>query len=31
VQQAVMQVLGANVSGQYLGGGGAWLTNRNGL
>jgi len=27
VQQAVLQVLGANASGQYLGRNGAWLTN----
>lgn len=31
VQQAVLQVLGAEASGQYLGRGGAWLTNANGL
>jgi hypothetical protein len=31
VQQAVLQVLGADASGQYLGRGGAWLTNVNGL
>ena len=30
-QQAVLQVLGASTSGQYLGRGGAWLTNVNGL
>ncbi len=29
VQQTVLQVLGAEVSGQYLGRGGAWLTNRD--
>lgn len=31
VQQAVLQVLGADASGQYLGRGGSWLTNLNGL
>ncbi len=31
MQRAVLQVLGANASGQYLGRGGAWLTNANGL
>ncbi len=31
VQQAVMQVLGATASGQYLGRGGTWLTNLNRL
>jgi hypothetical protein len=31
VQQAVLQVLGADASGQYLSRGGAWLTNVNGL
>lgn len=31
VQQAVLQVLGAEASGQYLRHGGAWLTNVNGL
>jgi len=31
MQQAVLQVLGANASGQYLGRGGAWLTNVNAL
>jgi hypothetical protein len=31
VQLAVLQVLGANASGQYLGRGGAWLTNVTGL
>jgi hypothetical protein len=31
VQQAVLQVLGADASGQYLSRGGAWLTNVDGL
>ena len=31
MQGAVLQVLGANASGQYLGRGGAWLTNVTGL
>ncbi len=31
MQSAVLQVLGANASGQYLGSGGAWLTNVTGL
>ena len=31
VQEAVLQVLGADASGQYLSRGGAWLTNVNGL
>ena len=31
VQQAVLQLLGANASGQYLGRNGAWLTNLSGL
>ena len=31
MQSAVLQVLGANASGQYLGRGGAWLTNVTGL
>lgn len=30
-QRAVLQVLGAKACGQYLGGGGAWLTNAIGL
>ena len=31
VHQAVLQVLGADASGQYLSRGGSWLTNVNGL